>query len=115
MKREDIIKEECKAELELYDIEYEGVVGLEDALELVGKMKAEMFDKGVEYANRWRKVSEELPSVNEEVLVKTLNGYYHTAEYKDYLGGEFYSITMKDLDGCPWHMIDDVLEWKPID
>lgn len=105
MKREDIIKEECKAELELYDIEYEGAVGLEDALELVGKIKAEMFDKGVKYTNRWREVSEELPDKSCEVLVKDSMANMYIA-YFSY--GKFQLDRYVQING-------DVIEWKSID
>ena len=65
-------------------------------------------------ANRWRKVSEELPNNGQLVLVKTIDNTYHTANY-DANRGDFYSVSMYELDDCELFLIDGIVEWKPID
>lgn len=64
--------------------------------------------------NHWRKVNEELPNNGQIILVKTINNTYHTANY-DANRGDFYSVSMYELDDCELFLIDGIVEWKPID
>ena len=112
--KETVINTECKAEVKLWDSQHEGYFGVQDTLTLIDDIKVEMFNRGVKYANRWRKVSEELPNNGQLVLVKTIDNTYHTARY-DANGGDFYSVSMYEFDDCELFLIDGIVEWKPID
>ena len=63
---------------------------------------------------RWRKVNEELPNNGQIILVKTIDSTYHTAGY--YANrGDFYSVSMYELNDYELFLIDGIVEWKPID
>ena len=103
--KETTINAECKAEAELWDIQYEGYFGVQDTIKLIDDIKVEMFDRGVKYAKRWRKVSEELPDKPCEVLVKDSAACMYIA-YFSY--GKFILDRYTQING-------DIREWKPID
>ena len=44
--KETVINTECKAEDELWDIQYEGYFGVQDTLTLIDDIKVEMFNRG---------------------------------------------------------------------
>ena len=103
--KETAINTMCKAEVELWDIHHEGYFGVHDTLELIDDIKVEMFNRGVKYANSWRKVNEELPDKSCEVLVKDSAACMYIA-YFSY--GKFILDRYTQING-------DIIEWKPID
>lgn len=111
--KETTINAECKAEAELWDIQHEGYFGVQDTIKLIDDIKVEMFDRGVKYAKRWRKVSEELPPMSTEILLRLVDGshqigYYLPHKYRD---DNFYNHCESDIE----FLLLDVVEWKPID
>ena len=103
--KETVINTECKAEAVLWDTQYEGCFGVQDTLPLIDDIKVEMFNRGIKYANRWRKVSEELPDKPCEVLVMDSDECMYIA-YFNY--GKFILDRYTQING-------DIREWKQID
>ena len=67
--------------------------------------------KNEKMASRWRKVSEELPPVNELVIVRVRNKNKPDGIY-------LYDVCYIDEDTNSWgdrlHTWEDIAEWKPI-
>lgn len=68
--------------------------------------------KNEKMASRWRKVSEELPPMSTEILLRLVDGshqigYYLPHKYRD---DNFYNHCESDIE----FLLLDVVEWKPI-
>jgi hypothetical protein len=73
----------------------------------------EMFIAGVEFAQRWIPVEEELPEYAEELLLELENGHHEVGYYLRKKGHKdaFYSYVQPNID----FILYDVIRWRPIE
>ena len=74
----------------------------------------DVFESGVEFAQRWIPIEEELPEVGEIVLVKTKINKVTTCEMyipKDYLG----NILGEKKWAASYNFKQAITHWRPID